>query len=357
MSGPVAMFASRVDELRALTSRIIDRDRTLEEVVPEAHALRDLFEGLTAFRPDWQNDSPATGTRLDCGLAVSPTHAALCLREWRRTSAFLRGLAQAIEEARQPARPVRVLYAGCGPYALLALPLMTVFSRGEAVFTLLECHREVLDRALALIDGFGLSDRVTRAHCVDATRFQVPPEEVPDVIVSEVMAVALHNEPQVGVTRHLLRQAPQARMVPAAVKVALCALDPAREHRLLEAGETGPISPPARDRIELGGLFELDRAQVAAWGAHQGDHLPACRARLPESLAARYRLHLLTHITVYGETSLGDYDCSLTMPRRLRGAEALRGGETLQFRYRLGPHPELEYEVVGEGPGVRATSP
>lgn len=351
------MFESRIDELRALTRRITDRELTLAEVTPEAQALRDLFEGLTAFRPDWQNDSPASGTRLDCGLAVSPTNAALCLRELRRTSAFLRGLAEAIEEARRPDRPVRVLYAGCGPYALLALPLMTVFSRGEAVFTLLELHREVLGRALALIDAFGLSDHVMGAHCVDATRFQVPPEEVPDVIVSEVMAVALHNEPQVGVTRHLLRQSPQARMVPSAVKVGLCALDPAREHRLIAAGETGPIVPPDRDRIELGDLFELDRAHVASWRAHQADHLPANRVRLPESLAAPYRLHLLTHITVYGETSLGDYDCSLTMPRRLRGAEALRGGETLQFRYRLGPHPELEYEVVGAGRGVRAKSP
>lgn len=340
------MPESRVDELRALTRRLIDRQLPLGDVFPEAQALRDLFERLTAFSADWQNDSPPAGTRLDCGLAVSPTNAALCLRELGRTTAFLRGLAHAIEEAQRPERPVRVLYAGCGPYALLALPLMTIFSRGEAVFTLLEIHREVLDRALALIDAFGLSDHVAQAHCVDAARFQVAPEGVPDVIVSEVMAAALHNEPQVGVTRHLLRQAPQARMVPSSVKVALCALDPAREHRLLATGEGGPIPPPDRDRIVLGDLFELDRAQVALWSGHEEDHLPASRVRLPESLARRYRLHLLTHIAVYGGTCLGDYDCSLTMPRRLRGAEALRGGETLQFRYRLGPRPELEYEVM-----------
>jgi hypothetical protein len=68
------------------------------------------------------------------------------------------------------AQPIHVLYAGCGPFALLALPLMTAFSKQEVVFTLIDIHPESLRCARHLIDSFGYGAHVRAYACADATK-------------------------------------------------------------------------------------------------------------------------------------------------------------------------------------------
>ncbi|HQT25929.1 MAG TPA: hypothetical protein PLK99_04945, partial [Burkholderiales bacterium] len=132
-------------ELSRIAHAFLDRGKSLQELIPEAQSLREILEKRAGLRLGGPID--AGESRLDSGLAVSPTAAAMCLREPYRTTAFIRGLGAAIRDAMLPDRPVRVLYAGCGPYALLALPLMTVFSKEQAVFTLLDIHEQCLNEA------------------------------------------------------------------------------------------------------------------------------------------------------------------------------------------------------------------
>jgi hypothetical protein len=341
------MMNSVLDELTAISRAILAPERGLPDLIPQAQALRDIFEELAHFRIDHGRDIGAGETRLDCGLAISPTLAAMCLREPFRTLAFIRGLAEAIGDALRPERAVRVLYAGCGPYALLAVPLMTVFPREQVTFTLLDIHQECLDSALALIDILGLAGHVAGGVCADATRYEIPADGKPDVIVSETMAVCLRNEPQVSIARHLLAQAPEARMVPRSVSVEACLLNGDREHVLVPPDHLGEIPAPERDRIHLGKLFALDAAAIRSWRDMDGDRLPAGRVRIPDPVEGRYRPYLLTRIVVYGNHRLHDYDCSLTVPQPLRGKPQLTGGVALQFHYKLGPRPQLEYEVQG----------
>ncbi|TXT40598.1 MAG: hypothetical protein FD135_1126, partial [Comamonadaceae bacterium] len=178
-----------LEALRALTRDIISPEKDLADLIPQAQALRDWFERQAHFCIDHSRDIGTGQTRLDSGLAISPTLAAMCVRELYRTLAFIRGLAEAIRDAAQLARPVRVLYAGCGPYAVLAVPLMTVFPAGQVRFTLMDIHQDCLDSAQALIDSFGLAGHVDAQVCADATRYQIPAEQMPDIIVSETMAV------------------------------------------------------------------------------------------------------------------------------------------------------------------------
>ena len=332
--------------LEAIAREISKPDRALLELVPQAEALRDLFEALTHFHIDHSCNVADGESRLDSGRAVSPTMAALCIREPFRTLAFIRGLAEAIADGLLPERPVRVLYAGCGPYATLALPLMTLFSPKQAVFTLLDVHQVSLDSALALIDKLGLSGHVADAVCTDATRYAIPQDRLPDVIVSETMAVCLHNEPQVTIARHLLSQAPAARLVPQSVSVDAAMLRPGREHALVPADYFGELPEPKRDRVSLGRIFELNATNIMSWAEQRGDRLPAGRITIPPIRDMGYQPFLLTRITVYGRNELKDYDTSLTIPRPLRGRIKLVGGETLQFHYQLGSYPELVYEVM-----------
>ena len=336
---------SDLDELKGIAWEILNPEKELIDLIPEAAALRELFERRTHFRIDHGRDIAEGETRFDSGLAISPTLAAMCIREPFRTLAFIRGLNEAISDAMCPNRPVRVLYAGCGPYALLAVPLMTVFSREQVKFTLLDIHPESLDSALALIDSFGLAHHLDGSHCADATRYQIPSDKKPDVIVSETMAVCLRNEPQVTIARRLLAQAPDARMVPQSVSVEVCVLNWSMEHVVMPADYAGEIPQSKRDRVYLGKIFELDAANISRWEGMEGDRIPAGRVRIPASLDSRYRPYLLTRIVVYGQNHLQDYDCSLTIPQRLQGK--VQGGENLQFHYQLGKNPRLKHEVMG----------
>jgi len=334
-------------ELTRIARTFLDPQQRLPDMLDEAKSLRDMLERRTAFESNPDGGISAGETRLDSGLAISPTTAAMCLRELYRTPAFTRGLGAAIQDSLQAERPVRILYAGCGPYALLALPLMTLFSSRQAVFTLLDIHQQCLDDAMALIDSLGLSGHVEACVCADATRYEIPADAIPDVIVSETMSVTLHNEPQVAIARNLLSQAPEARMVPTYVSVEACLLDGAREHTFLPADHVGEIPEPQRDRIYLGKIFELDAASIHQWKNIKGEQLPAGKIKLPVPLKKRYRLHLLTRITTYGDTCLDDYESSLTMPRAF--LEPFYGGEVLQFHYQLGSDPELQYVKVADG--------
>lgn len=340
------MMAIELDTLKDISQKILAPGKALIDLLPQAQALRELLEQQTNFHIDASRDIGDGETRLASGLAISPTLAAMCLREQFRTTAFIRGLHAAITDALRRDRPVRVLYAGCGPYALLALPLMTVFSPAQVRFTLLDVHQACLDSAMALIGSFGLADHVADSLCTDATRYRIPADSLPDVIASETMAVCLRNEPQVAITRNLLAQAPMARLVPQSVSIELGMVNWGKEHVLLPADHVGEIPQPERDRINLGKVFELDAANVSRWHGVTGDCLPAGRIRLPEVLASRYRPCLLTRIVVYGESRLQDYDCSLTTPQHLPGRQVFSGDETLQFQYRLGTYPELVYEVL-----------
>lgn len=341
------MTDSDLQELKTIAREILEPEKELIDLLPQVQALRDMLERRTHFVVDHDRDVAVGGTRLSRGLAISPTLAAMCARELFRTPAFIRGLADAIRDAMHPGRPVRILYAGCGPYALLALPLMTVFSREQATFTLLDIHQECLDSANALIESFGLADRLDGSVCADATRYRIPEDKKPDVIVSETMAVCLRNEPQVSIAHNLLSQVPGARMVPQSVSVELGMLNGAKEHVLVPADYTGEMPAPQRDRIYLGKIFELDAASIDSWQGIAGERLPAGRVQIPVALEKHYRPHLLTRIVVYGKNRLQDYDCSLTAPQPLRGRPQFAGGETLQFHYRLGTYPELVYEEQG----------
>ena len=175
------------NKLGAITRKILDPGKTLIDLIFQAQALSTFFESVTQFSIDPTRDIATGETRLDSGLAISPTLAAMCIRESFRTLAFIRGLAASISDALHPNRPVRVLYAGCGPFALLAVPLMTVFPGKQATFTLLDIHQECVDSVLSLVNALGLSSHLDGAVCGDATLYEIPAGRKPDVIVSETI--------------------------------------------------------------------------------------------------------------------------------------------------------------------------
>ena len=325
--------------LQALARDIVSPARERDSLFREVVDLSRMLERLSGVTPDVHVSVGANETVTAAGLAISPVKAALCAREPLRTIVFIRGLAAAIEQVRRPDRPVRVLYAGCGPLATLALPLMTLLDPEQASFTLVDIHAASLDSARALVRRLGLETHVAGYVLADACSLRLDPAALPDVIVSETMNAALRSEPQVAIMRHLATQAPQALLVPESVTVEACLLRLSKE--LSPPLEDGVAPrPPQRERVELGPVFRLDADAIRAWDGMDAE-LPAGVVRVPATVPAGMEPRLLTKIVCFGSHRLLDWDSSLNMPQHLPGRLVLQGGETLRFAYRIGEQPGL----------------
>ena len=71
----------------------------------------------------------------------------------------------------------------------------------------------------SIVRRLRLGGSVASYVVADACHYKIPKDEMPDVILSEPMNAALEFEPQVAIMRHLLGQAPGARLVPESVQV------------------------------------------------------------------------------------------------------------------------------------------
>jgi len=138
------------------------------------------------------------------GIALSPTGASMCVMDGERTRSFARGLCLAINKAKEmfSERPIRVLYAGCGPFALFATLVAPFFKDGEVEFVAMDVYQVSINCVRKVADCLGQAGKFGRFLCEDATRYR---HEGPKfhIIITEAMRSLLQSEPQVAITANL----------------------------------------------------------------------------------------------------------------------------------------------------------
>lgn len=339
---------NELSNLKETTQEILHSESSISNWASSIPHLGEIVDKHAAFHIDPGQDIGAGETWGGNGLALSPTMAALCLREIARTATFIKGLAQAIQslQVKHTHRPVKVLYAGCGPYALLAFPLMSVFSAQQVIFTLIDIHEQSLTSSQYLMKAFGFQNHIADFIQADAASYKIDPDMKPDIILSETMNASLEKEPQVSIFRNLYLQAPEAILIPQSVRVEAWLLNLSKEHVLVSSDHEGPIPKPNRERVFLGNIFALNSGRIKAWQGLNENYLPASQIMLPAKLANRFSPRLLTVIKVFEENTLQDYQTSLTLPQNFPVTTDLVGGEVLNFRYELGNSPGLNCEIL-----------
>lgn len=276
-----------------------------------------------AGRPEFFLD-----TKLSTGTAIAPRDAATCMTDIVRTSRYVRGLRNAVLEIRErfPHQRVDILYAGCGPFAALALPLCHEFSAGEISLTLVDLHEASLASAKRVFDSLGISEFVTEWLCADATA--VVPSQKYHIIVAEMMQKALEKEPQVAVTIHLsdfLHD--DGVFLPEKITVTACLADLNVE-----------FGPGARNvRIVLGDICTLTK---------DTDEIEPITLTIPDTQTDGQSLLLATSIQIFDSVGLGDRESGITHPSIMLDIGRLKPGDNIEFRYRLGPEPRFVCRVV-----------
>lgn len=330
--GPMTSNESWLAALRAHT-------RTLLDGTAWPGAQRDAAIGLfdqLCEQIELDDDAPATvdvvESLLPAGKAISPQDAARCVRDVARTSKFLRGVVAAITEARRRfgERTVRVLYAGTGPFAPLVLPIAHKWRPDEVRYTLVDVHARSVDAVRHLASRMAVLDRIDDFVCADACTYRCDTDEPPHVLICETMQAALAKEPQVSITRNLASQLAQGGViVPERIALHLTLLKPSKEMTL--AGES-----MARERIELGRVLTVD---------HRGDR--SASAVWPAVVPEGMETFLRTHIQVFADICLGDYESGLTMPMSFAIEPTPAPGQTIEFEYLVQPPgPRLSYRLI-----------
>ena len=308
-----------------------------------ATGLYSLCSSLTGIDQYSDHADDSDGTRLRSGAAISPNNAARCVLDYSRTSKFLRGFYAAILETRKrfPNVAIEILYAGCGPFAPLAIPLTTRFNSGDIKFTLLDVHKRSLDAARSIFQALGKSAFVRDYIQCDAASYKT--DHVIHIVVVEAMQAALEREPQVAITMNLAPQlCPGGIFVPERITINCYLCDLAKEFPgNADTADSSSRIGSGRVRINLGRVFEL------TGGSERGEtSLTPKLVSVSEDLSREYYLMLTTTITIFDSIALNDYESGLTCPRILFEAGKMHSGKSIEFKYHLGDKPRFKYRSL-----------
>jgi len=279
-----------------------------------------IFHQATGVDAFDYNASPSI--MLSTGEALGTSAAAFCLLEGQRTAVFLRGIEHAIRDLQQqfPDERIRILYAGCGPYASLLTPLTARFSAHEVGFHLLDINPHSLDAVQRLYQTLDLEPYLLATQLADAATYVLPTGTPFHLVLSETMQRALQNETQLAIMLNLIPQLrPHALFLPQSITIQ-ASLQRWQPHPTEDLPQ--PIFQP------LGTVYEIGQFSIQP---PQDTHLTIPTLDSPGTLS------LTTTVTVYKNEILSGNDTSITLPKNLR--QQLHGGEHLLFRYQWQPNP------------------
>lgn len=333
---------TRVSRLKSIAEKLFSSNHPAElrEAATEFYR---LLSGITRISDDSDCRADAEAIFLDAGKAISPNDAARCVLDYARTVKFLRGIEAALREAQRrfPNQTIEILYAGCGPFATLAVPLAARFGANEIRFTLLDVHARSLESTRSIFETFGLQNLVREYVQADAATYVC--RTAPHIIVSETMQKALEKEPQAAI---MLNLAPQLRrngiLIPEQISVDAYLYAPRKELSMMSAAsDEREVSEDAfqteRVRIHLGRLLEINRG--ASFEISEDGRLPIIALDVPPDADKNLKLMLSTTVKIFETVVLEEYESAITTPLALRHFDWNGCGNRIEFTYSLGSFP------------------
>lgn len=259
------------------------------------------------------------------GKIVTPVQAAHCLNDLGRSTKFYRALHQAITHYLQQNKPVRILYAGCGPYATLLTPFTSLYNPDQIQFTFLEISEFSYQKVQKLYTDWCLNAYLENLLLCDATDPNLNLCNSFDIILSETMQVGLKNECQVPITRNLVRFLNKnGTFIPEQIKLDV----------YLTGKPKDELVPNSAEIQFLGTAFDLDCHQLP-------EKNTITTLTIPESNLEYLKLY--THIQLFGSEYIKPFESGLTLPlildRPLRKAN-----RTARFQYMEDELPYLHFE-------------
>ena len=339
-------------KLHNISDTLLDEASSPTQLREALDAFAQLCSDITAVIPDRSFDAWAGDSLLEDGVAINPEAAAHCVKDYQRSVVFIRAAYAAINTARErfANQPIEILYAGCGPFATLLLPLLGRFKTGELHIHLLDIHQRSLDSVGQLIEQFGLQAQNINYVQDDACRYQHPGS--PHIIITETMQKSLEQEPQFAVTANLAPQLHnQGIFIPQKIEVELCLADLEAETAAFKRGEVLDADKlvTTGKRHSLGTVLCLtpENAAVLLQQAEENSstgvlELKSVEATVPSvSDLDGFDALLFTRIQAFGQHQLLDYESEITLPLRCTDMMPLQAGVEYRVSFQLGSYPKF----------------
>jgi len=107
------------------------------------------------------------------GVALSQKQAADCLNDYKRTHLFIKGIYRAIQKCVSNFNEeINILYAGCGPYATLLLPLIPLFKKQEIKITLIDVNEASINSIKRITSNLELNSYFSSIEVADAITYK-----------------------------------------------------------------------------------------------------------------------------------------------------------------------------------------
>jgi hypothetical protein len=327
------------NELAELVSQAINLSFSEEQGREElgTEILRRIFNKLMAI----SNEDKFTQENEygDFGLKLSSALAANCAKDYFRTVKYWQALVNALNDL-DDVGTLRVLYPGCGPFATLVLPILTLSLNVRVELILLDATESSIENAKALWDSIN-SDQlsVTFLHkdvltFADSLGF--------DIIVFECLLKALEQEAQVAITLHvsqLLKT--RGRLIPKSIECCLVATSYREEIAVYASLKDkkddtiiSAISPYRKSKILI---LQLDK--------YTHNELPIVDNYIElgefdlSTLSKQPDLVLTTVLHLDEQITINEYQSGLTFPTHVGWIPA--DSDIVSLSYRLRPMPEF----------------
>ena len=189
----------------------------------EAH-LKQLSGLLNISTFHFNNELQTQHINLTNGLAVSTHLASKCFEDYLRTYNFMFGAYRAVlaQLANNPNIPVKILYAGTGPFCTIILPILYLSKVNQISITTLEINTDSYSFSKKVISSLGKEGYFDSMQLINALDFHS--DEPFDIIISETMDKALSREPQLAIFSHLSKFISETgTLIPQNIKVDLVA--------------------------------------------------------------------------------------------------------------------------------------
>lgn len=326
-------------ELKIIVTEIIDSGNDSQGVTA-VKRLSELFTTIATeatYKLSADNEKNIAG-----GQALSSYHAAVCTDDYLRTCYFIKGTFRALTVLRDkfPGKKIHVLYAGCGPYATLLLPLLPLFNPDAIDAILLDINSSSLQFVDRLLSFLNLNSYAITLTEADATVYKKQPARDIDLFISETMHYALTAEPQVAITKNFIPQLlPHTVCIPNQIHIDMVYTAFGREPFIKSGSDVSEviIRNPEPERHYAGRLFTISKN--AAY-LTEGTTIKTPFYPVPDDIASYPDLCIFTEVNVYEDITLKTAQSVITNPYCITSLYHIKAHHEFQLEYNYSQTPK-----------------
>jgi hypothetical protein len=329
-------------ELAIIVQSIIESN-TISDHTKCAKRLSDFYTRLSTIQHSLANEVSVKG-----GIALSSSGAADCVDDYLRTIYFIKGIYKALTilTADFPERRINILYAGCGPYATLILPLLPLFSKERINAILLDINAASIASVGQLLKVTGLDEYALQLIETDAITYIKPKDFTIDLAISETMHYALTREPQVAIVKNIVKQLPaHGILIPEEIRIDLAYTffdyEPSLKNAINEVKGYNEMQPYVH-HVFVDRLFTISKELSSI--SHDSK-FESNFYNLPENFTEIPDVCIFTEIKVFDDIELKTAESYITNPYCVVSLYSINAYSKIQLVYDFSEIPKWTYTV------------